>query len=120
VTFRSAGVGRIGEVIDGRRSVLLVAAGPRIDSRLVAALERLDDRDVPIAETYRRLARVARELRLFRPSYEQVRRLVHLARRRGRLPSAGDVLLDVAFRARPPTAILDYLVGTLPARGRPP
>ena len=92
----------------------MVASAPRIDTRLIAALERLDDRRVPIAETYRRLGRVARELRLYRPSYEQVRRLVHLARQRGRLPSAGDVLLDVAFRARPPTALLDYLVGTLP------
>ncbi len=96
-----------------------LAFAPRIDSRLVSALERLDDRDVPIAETNRRLARVARELRLFRPSYEQVRRLVRLARRRGRLPSAGDVLLDVAFRVRPSTSILEYLTGTLPPQ-RPP
>ena len=94
-----------------------IASAPRIDSRLVAAVERLDDRNVPIAETYRRVARVARELRLYRPSYEQVRRLVHLARRLGRMPSAADVLLDVAFNLKPPTAIMDYLVGgPLPLR----
>jgi hypothetical protein len=96
------------------------ASGPRIDTRLVAALERLDDRDVPIAETYRRLGRVARHLRLFRPSNEQVRRLVHLARLKGRTPSAGDILLDVAFRIRPPVAIGDFLAGTLDLPDRPP
>jgi len=89
---------------------------PRIDARLVAALERLDDRDVPIAETNRRLGAIARALGAVRPSYEQVRRLVHIARRRGRRPSAGAILLDVAFRARPPTALLDFLADTLPPR----
>jgi hypothetical protein len=107
-------------VIDGRRRVLLIAAGPRIDTRLLAALERLDDHDVPIAETHRRLAHVARRLRLFRPSYEQVRRLVHLARRKGRTPSAGDVLLGIAFNVRPPTDLMDYLLDTLPPRSRGP
>ncbi len=48
-------------------------------------------------------------LGLVRPSYEQVRVLVHDARRRGRRPSAGDVLLDVTFRVRPPEALIDYL-----------
>ena len=92
----------------------MTPAAPRIDSRLVAALERLDDRAVPIADTYRRVVAVARELGLVRPSYEQVRALVHDARRRGRRPSTGDVLLDVAFRTRPPTALGDHLAGTLP------
>jgi len=97
----------------------MLAFAPRIDTRLVAALERLDDRDVPIAETYRRLGRMARELRLFRPSYEQVRRLIHLARREGRLPSTADLLLDVAFNLRPPAALMDYLLDTLPPRPPP-
>ena len=96
----------------------MVASAARVDSRLVAALERLDRVGVPIAETYRRVGVVARELGLLRPSYERVRTLVHEARRRGRQPSAGDVLLDIAFRSRPPEAIIDYLVGTLPDRRR--
>jgi hypothetical protein len=29
------------------------------------------------------------------------------------MPTAGDVLLDVAFRA-PPTALIEHFVGTLP------
>ena len=84
-------------------------AAPRIDSRLVAACERLDDPALPIAETHRRVGALAGSLGLVRPSYEQVRVLVHDARRRGRRPSAGDVLLDVAFRVKPPEALIDYL-----------
>jgi hypothetical protein len=89
-------------------------SGPPSVTRLVAALERLDEPGRPIAETYRRVAGVARELGLVRPSYEQVRTLVHRARDRGRSPSAGDVLLALAFNAKPPTAVIDYLVGTAP------
>jgi hypothetical protein len=92
----------------------MTASGPRIDSRLVAALERLDDPSQPIAETCQRLGQVARELRLVRPSYEQVRVLVHEARSRRRRPSTGEVLLDVAFRSRPPIAIMESIVDTLP------
>ncbi len=91
-------------------------SGPDIDSRLVAALERLDDSRRPIAETYRRLTIIARELQLVRPSYEQVRTLVHRARRRGRYPSAGDVLLDLMFQTQQPGIIGDWLVGTYPIR----
>jgi hypothetical protein len=87
---------------------------PRIDSRLVAAAERLDNETTPIAETNRRVGAVAAELGLLRPSYEQVRCIITRARRRGRQSSAGDVLLDIAFRRRPPTAFVDLLVGTLP------
>ena len=87
-------------------------AAPRIDTRLVAALERFDDPDVPIAETCRRVGVVAEELGLVRPSYEQVRTLVHEARRRGRRPTMGDVLLDITFLRLPPTALGDHLAGT--------
>jgi hypothetical protein len=92
----------------------MVASAPRIDSRLVAAIERLDDRFVPIAETNRRVGLVAEALGLTRPSYEQVRVVVHDARRRGRRPTTGDVLLDIAFRVRPPTALGEHLAGVLP------
>ena len=92
----------------------MTPAAPQIDSRLVATAERLDDPRVPIAETHRRVGRVASALGLVRPSYEQTRRIIHEARARGRRPSAGDVLLDIAFRMRPVTALGDYLVGTLP------
>jgi hypothetical protein len=92
----------------------VLSFAPRIDSRLVAAAERLDNPATPIAETNRRVGLVATQLGLFRPSYEQVRSIVTHARRRGRRPSAGDALLDIAFRTRPPTAFVDYLVGDIP------
>jgi hypothetical protein len=91
----------------------VLSFAPRIDSRLIAAAELLDSPTVRIAETNRRVGQVAQELGLPRPSFEQVRTIIHLARRRGRMPTAGDVLLDVAFRA-PPTALIEHFVGTLP------
>ncbi len=101
---------------------VMPAAAPRIDSRLVALLDRLDDRKRPIAETHRLLGAGAEFLDLPRPSYEQTRVLVHDLRRpmprRG--PNAGQVLLEIAFRARPPDALLDYLSGVgLPRLGSP-
>jgi hypothetical protein len=92
----------------------VTCSAPRTDVRLVAAIERLDDETVRIAETNRRVGLVAEALGLPRPSYEQVRRIVHEARRRGRLPSTGDVLLDIAFRTRPPSALGEHLAGVLP------
>jgi hypothetical protein len=92
----------------------VLSFAPRIDTRLVAAAERLDRPTTPIAETNRRVGRVAEELGLVRPSYEQVRLIVQAARRRGRQPTSADILLDIAFRARPPTALLEHLTDTLP------
>jgi hypothetical protein len=65
-----------------------------------------------MAETNRRIGALAGDLGLPRPSYEQVRLLVK-EHRRGRLrPTAGRILLEIAFRARPPEALLDYVAGT--------
>jgi hypothetical protein len=57
---------------------------------------------------------IAEELGLVRPSYEQIRVIIKRARERGQQPSSADVLLDVAFRVRPPEALLQYLTGALP------
>jgi hypothetical protein len=92
----------------------VLAFAPRVDSRLVAAAERLDEATIPIAETNRRLGLVAAELGLVRPSYEQVRRIIKRSRCRGREATTGDVLPDIAFRARPPEALLEHLTGTQP------
>jgi hypothetical protein len=79
---------------------------------LLKALVRFDDRTVPIAEIYRRVAREADRLRLTRPSYQRIRVLLHQARRyRRNRPSTAQVLLEVSFRARPPDAVLDHLSG---------
>jgi hypothetical protein len=85
------------------------AAAPRIDSRLVAALVRIDDPRRPIAETNRRLGSIAAELGLTKPSYEQVRVVLHALRRGVREPGVGTLLLDIAFRTRSPEQILDAL-----------
>jgi hypothetical protein len=80
---------------------------------LYKRLVKLDDPSVPIAETYRRVADEAERLGLTRPSYERIRVLVHQSRRwkRDRGPSTTSVLVDVAFRVRPPEAVLDHLSG---------
>ena len=74
---------------------------------------QLDDRRVPIAETGRRVGAVAETLGLVRPSYEQIRRLVH-AHRRGHLhsTSTGRMLLEISMRARAPEELLDHLART--------
>ena len=84
---------------------------PRIGPTLLAAIERLDDDAVPIAEVNRRVGAVASQLGLVRPSYEQVRVLVHERRRRWLAPTAGQILLEVAARSRPPEALLELLEG---------
>lgn len=92
--------------------VASVCFAPRISPRLLKALVRLDDRTLPIAEIYRRLATEAERLRLTRPSYQRIRVLLHQARRiRRQRPSTTQVLVDVCFRARPPIAVLDHLSG---------
>jgi len=91
----------------------VVVIAPRIDSRLVAALVRIDDPKRPIAETNRRLGRVARELGLPKPSYEQVRVIVHAIRRGKHEPGVGSLLLDLAFRTRSVEAVVDLLIDTI-------
>jgi hypothetical protein len=85
-----------------RDSSHVARSAPNVDSRLVAALARIDDGKMPIAEACRRLGALADHLDLTRPSYEQVRVHLHAVRRRAALPGAGEILLDIALRVRPP------------------
>jgi hypothetical protein len=87
-------------------------SAPRLSPRLLAALERIDDGKLPIAELRRRVGTEAERLGLARPSYERVRILAHEHRARRARPTTTDALLDVAMRVRPPEAILDHLAGT--------
>ena len=91
----------------------MVTSAARISDRLYKRLVELDDPGVPIAETYRRVAAEAERLGLTRPSYERIRVLIQQERRwkRNRGPSTTSVLIDVAFRVRPPEAVLDQLSG---------
>jgi hypothetical protein len=66
------------------------------DPRLAALVAVLDEEDVPVAETWRRVSAAAQELGLFRPSYQHVRRLVRVERRRGELRRAARQVLTGA------------------------
>jgi hypothetical protein len=89
----------------------VASQAPRIGPTLLAGIERLDDDALPIAEVNRRVGALASHLGFARPSYEQIRVLVHEHRRRGLAPTAGQILLDVAARSRPPEALLELLEG---------
>jgi hypothetical protein len=88
----------------------LTTCGPRIDERLVAAIARLDDPMLPIAETNRRLGVVAEGLGLIRPSYQQVRIIVHQLRSQNRSPRLGELLFESSFRIKSLDAVIDFLM----------
>ena len=90
---------------------ILTRCGPRIDQRLVAAIARLDDPTLPIAETNRRLGVVAEGLGLLRPSYQQVRVIVHELRAQKRSSRRGETLLEIAYGMRTQDQILRVLTG---------
>jgi hypothetical protein len=56
-------------------------AAPRYHPAILAAVTRLDDESVPIAETARRVGDLAASLGVPRPNYTHVRRLVHEGRK---------------------------------------
>jgi hypothetical protein len=91
---------------------ILTISGPRIDERLVGALARLDDPTLPIAETNRRLGVVAEGLGLIRPSYQQVRVIVHELRSHKRSSRVGETLLQIAYGMRTQSQILRVLEGS--------
>jgi hypothetical protein len=87
--------------------------------RLLETLVKADSPSVPIAETCRRVGREADRIGVPRPSYERVRLLVHESRRIRRGPRTASVLADIAFRVRPPEALLDHISGVgVPDLGR--
>lgn len=88
----------------------MYTAAPRLDPRLAAAIDRLDDRSLPIAETYRRCRAAAAELGIPRPSYERVRLHVHeLRRNRERARVARETILDVLLNQRRLDALNEIL-----------
>jgi hypothetical protein len=64
--------------------VVRSAISPK-DPRFSALVAALDEEDVPAAETWRRVGAAAAELGLLRPSYQHVRRIVRIERRRQEL-----------------------------------
>ncbi|HET7045981.1 MAG TPA: hypothetical protein VFI37_14125 [Gaiellaceae bacterium] len=94
----------------------MTSSSPRISPRLAALVELLAERGERPAEIRRRVGDEADRLGLPHPSYETVRRIAREWRTRPRYPTAAEVLADVAFRVRPPDAIVDQLAGTLPPK----
>ena len=86
----------------------MLSFAPRIPPRLLDEIERQSRRKVSIAEMNRCVGEAAVRMGFYRPSYEQVRVLVHAARRlhRNAPPPVSTVALDVAFRVKPPEALL--------------
>jgi hypothetical protein len=93
-----------------------VRTAPPLDDRLLEAIRRLDNGALPFAEICRRVGRRAERLGLARPSYETVRAHALRERERASAPGLAEVAVDVAFRARPVTAIVEQQAGTLPPR----
>jgi hypothetical protein len=84
----------------------------RIPDRLLAAIERLDDRAVPLAEIARRVGAEADRLGLTRPSYERIRQLLHESRalRAERGPSALRIFLEDGAAGGPTRRTLDQIL----------
>jgi hypothetical protein len=88
----------------------MTRSAPRIDRRLLATIAELDRRGRPIAETNRLVGEAAARLGLPKPSYEQVRQVVHRARNGRRVYGARDALLDISFRTAAPEVVLRRLI----------
>ena len=89
----------------------MTAQAPRIGRKLLEAIVDNDDGFARYAEINRAVGTRAAELGVIKPSYEQVRYLVHELRRRRARPRTRDVLLDVVLRVRPVDALTDHLSG---------
>jgi hypothetical protein len=87
------------------------ACAPRIGARLEREVVKLDNGKRSFAEICRLAGGAAERLGRPRPSYEQVRVLVHRSRAFRRGPSTARVVSDVVFRVRPPAAVVDHLSG---------
>jgi hypothetical protein len=96
----------------------MTASAPRLCVSLLQALERVDDGTLPIAEIWRRVCATADDIGAPRPSYERVRVLV-LRNRAWKAPSVAGTLVDVAFRVRPPEAVVEALADAAAASARP-
>jgi len=88
-----------------------MSSAPRIGPRLERELRKLDNGKRSFAEICRRAGDAAERLGHPRPSYEQVRVIVHRNRTLRRGPTTARVVSDVVFRVRPPTAVVDHFSG---------
>jgi hypothetical protein len=88
----------------------MVVSSVRTDARVVRFIRRFEPRSASIAAVVRATGSFCEKSGLTRPSYEQVRLLVHDARdRRERRKAAAKLVLEVDLRARP-LSDLNYLL----------
>lgn len=85
---------------------------PRMPQRLLDEIERESSRRGPIAEINRRVGGAAARMALPRPSYQQVRVLVHVARRlrRSRPPGVATSHLKFSYHEAPPELVIRALL----------
>lgn len=80
------------------------------DPRIAVLVAELDRDEVPMAQTWRVVAGAAQRLGMKRPSYQHVRRLVRIERRRRQLEARGRAVLGRAATTlaagRVPSAVL--------------
>jgi hypothetical protein len=88
----------------------MTASAPRLDRRLVATIAELDSPHEPIAETNRRVGHVAAALGLPKPSYEQVRTIVHASRNGVRYYDLLDAYGDLTFQEAPTREVVRRLL----------
>jgi hypothetical protein len=83
---------------------------PRIDDRLLRVIDRIA-LDVSAADATRLVGQAAEALRLTRPSYQQIRVLLRSSREKREHVSNLDVLIDIAWGARPAYDLPNRLYG---------
>ena len=80
------------------------------DPRIAVLVAELDSAEVPMAQTWREVGAAAERLGMRRPSYQHVRRLVRIERRRRQLEARGRAVLGRAAATiaagRVPSAVL--------------
>jgi hypothetical protein len=87
------------------------AAAPRVERRFLERVAKLDDRSVPMAETYRRARDLAQQMGIPRPSYERIRLHLHAARRREEeRRRTRELILHLAYNTRPADQVVPELL----------
>jgi hypothetical protein len=92
----------------------MYAAGPRVEQRFLEHVVELDDRSLPMAETYRRARVIAAQMGIPRPSYERVRLHLRATRlRRDERKRARELALELAFNSRRADLVVADLLALL-------
>jgi hypothetical protein len=87
-------------------------AAPRVERKFLKRVAKLDDRSLPMAETYRRARDLALQMGIPRPSYERIRQHLHAARRREEeRRRTRELILHLAYNTRPADQVVRELMG---------